>query len=280
MYMNEEVSEMRSDVNRCGIYLVIPLFCIAGAIYYFGPQKPCVRPITYYVRTVNPDFGITAAKAEKIAVEAASIWNSAAQKELFILQPGGKLPIDFVYDERQKLSTEATKLENTLGSTENKITDLKLQYQAKERKYEENLARYNSNLEIYNQNRTKEGYDKLIQEQASLTKDAAEIKSLISEHNLLVEEVNNNIKKYNSNPLIGREFEAGLYTEDSSGRRIDIYEYKNDTELLRLMTHELGHALTIDHNDNPESIMYSLNTGKSIELSTEDLTALREVCGL
>lgn len=278
--MNEEVSEMRSDVNKYGIYLAIPLFCIAGAIYYFGPQKPCVRPITYYVRTVNSDFGITTLKAEKIATEAASIWNTAAGRELFIFDQGGKLPIDFVYDERQKLSTEATKLESTLGSTENKITDLKLEYQAKEREYEKRLAAYNSNLEIYNQNRTKEGYDRLIQEQALLTEDAARIKSLISEHNQLVEEVNKNIEKYNSNPLIGREFEAGLYTEDSSGKRIDIYEYKNDTELLRLITHELGHALTIDHNDNPESIMYSLNTGKSIELSAEDFAALKEVCRL
>lgn len=278
--MDEELKEARSDVNKYGIYIAIPLLCIAGAILYFGPQKPCVRPITYYVRTISPGFSITQTKAVEVAQRAADTWNRAAGKDVFVFKEDGVLPIDFVYDNRQKLSLEASRLEETLGVTENKITNLKLAYQAREREYEEMLALYNYNLEKYNKNKTKQAYENLLQEHARLTSYAAKTDLLIQEHNSLVKEVDTDIAKYNSNPLIGTEFEAGLYSENQDGRRIDIYEYKNDTELLRLMMHELGHALTIGHTENPESIMYELNTGNSTELANEDISALRTACNL
>lgn len=59
---------------------------------------------------------------------------------------------------------------------------------------------------------------------------------------------------------------------------INIYEFGSVTELRRVLAHEFGHALSMPHTDNKESIMYYMNEGKKLELSNEDIKALDIIC--
>jgi len=89
----------------------------------------------------------------------------------------------------------------------------------------------------------------------------------------------------------GKEMVAGRYIRRNGIREIEIYEYSSFSSLVAVLAHELGHALGLGHNNNPQSVMSpsseqrdedsSVSTsGTSISLSTDDISALRTQCRL
>ena len=93
--------------------------------------------------------------------------------------------------------------------------------------------------------------------------------------------LNLKVKNYNSlGDSTGREFNEGEYVRNASGTKINIYQFKDEGQLIRVLAHELGHAIGLDHIDNPKAIMYYLNEGVNEKLTPDDLTALRNRCGV
>ena len=107
---------------------------------------------------------------------------------------------------------------------------------------------------------------------------ADEISALIVKYNLLVDRVNANIGTINQ--TANKEFEEGTYISDASGARIDIYEFSDEAKLIRVLAHELGHALGLDHNSNLDSIMYAMNQSSNMILTADDVQALKMKCNL
>lgn len=78
----------------------------------------------------------------------------------------------------------------------------------------------------------------------ALNNQADMINSVARAINQLISELNLNVKKYNTTSgTNGEEFDEGEYVRDGAGERINIYQFANDTKLIRVLTHELGHAL-------------------------------------
>jgi predicted Zn-dependent protease len=231
--------------------------------------------------------------------EASGIWEKAIGKNLFEYDADGELTINLIYDDRQKV----VELRNDIGDGNRVAQSVKEEYQSKldllkieEEKYKVILAEYNLKISKYNADveywNTKGGapkneYSQLparkraldIEKQQldvirlNLTKMSSDIKVYVDKYNLLVDNINNKVEVVNSN---AGEIEEGLYT--SKTNTIDIYQYESQTKLIRVLAHELGHSLGIDHNDNRESIMYKINDGNKKTLSVEDMTDLKRVC--
>jgi len=45
-----------------------------------------------------------------------------------------------------------------------------------------------------------------------------------------------------------------------------------------LLAHELGHALRLNHSNDPNAVMYRLNQSDAAELTTDDIVALKARC--
>lgn len=270
----------------------------------------CQKPITYSLATFDTEFGISKEDFLGAIEEAESIWENALGKELFTYKPSdGILKINLIYDYRQIATEELSNLDTTIVSTKTSYNNLKSQYLNLKSQYTKMLATYNSKLANFNE-KSKEyqknvnywnsiggaprnEYEALQKEKLALQSEFEQLKSKETEINTLSAQINKlvinlnriandlnlNVAKYNTiGSARGESFKEGVYTSNGFDQQIDIYEFNNHDKLVRVLTHELGHALGLEHTDDKTAIMYSQNVGDTATLSKTDIEMLQKKC--
>ncbi len=252
--------------------LILTVAILGGGGFYVYNKLPCVQPIHYEIGTFDKRFGLGQEEFKKIVNDSVNIWEKSLGKDLFEYDPKGELVVNLIYDERQETALKNEQIISQINATSESADAVRAEFLALEVSYKQNLAEYNDLLA------ERKNFRAIEAKRQQVNALAEEINALIKKYNYLVSTVNANVSTVNK--TAGQEFEEGEYIYDRSGKRINIYEFKTRTELVRVLAHEFGHALGLDHNDNPKSIMYYLNQSSNEVLTKEDLSSLKAICRL
>lgn len=272
------------------------------AVPYFTP--PCTTPIQYSIGSIDPQYGISKSSFTAAVKKAAAVWNATLPKPIFVFAETGGVSINLVYTKEQQATTLGKVIsaeQSTYDDAKSKLDALKAQYDAMKLSYDpqanaftQRVQAYQSEVaswnakggappEIYTQlqaeQRALKGEEQSLNERvASINSLSTQINNAVALLNAAAKQINVSVNTYNK--TAGTDFEQGQYKQGAQGASITINEYKNNSDLTRVLTHEFGHALGLGHVENPASIMYSYNIGSGLTLSAEDIAELKSVCKL
>lgn len=254
---------------------------------------------TYSIGFIDPRFNISKDKLLKLVCEAEEILEKPFDKSFFKYNEHSLFKINLIYDERQKIYEEGKQLSSTLQKQNKSYNELITDYETLkdrvkiyQRQYEEKystlknkMSSYEKRIDYWNSKGGAPDYEysnlqrerELLNNEANnIDKERIVLNNMIGEQNDLLALVNEyaskynfEVESYNGKYVKKREFEKGSY----KGYEINIYQYRNYSDLRFAIAHELGHAIGLDHAKDPKSLMYPFLEKQNIidfQLTNED----------
>lgn len=278
------------------------------AIQAVHQVAPCRTPVTYAIGSIDPRFGISTTTLERSLSAAEATWETAAGKPLFEAVPAdGLVTVRLVYDARQATAQKLRELGLSVQDNAETYERVKTRYDAeygayaqKKQAFEATYAAYSARAAAYEAEVSQwnarggapeEAYQRLQAEKVRLDRDAAQIRqleraandaadsvnALAQELNRLADVLNLAVDHYNTVGGKG-EFEEAVFVSSPGREEIIVYEYDSIARLTRVLAHEFGHSLGLEHVDDERAIMYRLNQSANETLTDADMQELARVC--
>lgn len=272
--------------------------------------SPCQEPLTYRLGDIDSRFDISQKELADIMEEVEQLWESAVNKDLINLSQNGQVALNLIYSEEQQRTDAEQQFSDRITAKEHRVTTVEREYRRLSDRYKkaekdvhQRLNEYNSKIETYNQlakewegkeatsniiDRFKTLEREISRLEASLKRKKQHLSSLrertnakTEQLNQLIKEHNNLIAEYNNRFSEPRKFDQGRFVKQGNKQAINIYQFGNRAQLKTVLAHEVGHALGLDHVENPKSIMHNMMAEQNmanLQLTDEDISALRRHC--
>jgi hypothetical protein len=298
-----------SGISRLSvIFLLIAVASLV--VFFFRTPRPCKDMLTYRIGTVDERFGLSRQEFTESVHKAASLWGKPFSRELFSEDPKGMIEVNLIYDYRQEASDTLKhlnyKIDNTRSSYEdlkNKFENLKSEYEQKKADIAGDFNTYNTRVSVLNAEieaeRQRGGvsqdvYKRVMMEKEELNAIRDNLQTRQEEMKKMADTLNNmavvineiatktnldSVQYQDVGKTLGDEFCEGNYVIKDGKKTITIFQFDNGYRLVRVLAHEFGHALGLNHNDNSDAVMYRLIQSDSLELAPADITALKTRCG-
>lgn len=245
--------------------------------------------LRYRIVDVDPRFKLTTEQVKQLSVQATQIWKDGTGQDYFVYDPNAQLAIHFIYDERQIESEQRrehlSQLETgqrqwldkkqRLDQTEQEILNNKQFLDLKQQQLNQQIQQYNQEQltaqqrpasivdRDYFQRRQQALQDNIQQVQQEITQYNQKISDLnqqVDELNQLNQQLDQSVHQYKQR-FQPHLFHKGLF----NGREILIYEFESEDDLRLTLAHELGHALGLQHANDPTALMYPLMKDQNAE---------------
>lgn len=290
------------------ICLFIPLFKgsnISQDTVLHKMKQPFDQRLHFKIGTVDPRFNLSHQQLIQLSEEAIQIWQNGSGKSLLVYDPNAKLSINLVFDQRQMehqaLKQNQQDLDTIQSNNQQSSQELDQRFQYLQNRHDELEKRRDQITQAFenlnqqrqswvrienqdgpNRQRIEQEYQQLKLQADQLDQDIHDLKIQNAEYNQNVQQHNQNIDLYNVNVthfnqrFAAREFHKGIF----NGKHIEIYQFDTVDDLRLTIAHELGHALGLAHNTDPEALMYPVlgaQNYQNFRLKSADLAMLKDL---
>lgn len=284
-------------------------------------HTPCGIPIHVALGDVDPRFGFDRSAVSEALAEAERLWQAPGDAQLFLRSDHPRaMTVHLNFDERQHGALQRRSLrgvidrdlsqlrshESALAHRGARIEAARLRHERDSRDFARSMQSHQAQVAALNRDpaRLRDPAQRQALERegaalrvahAELERSLAELNRDIAAYNAGVDDQQQQADKYRGRIAQFNTFSSeqpvvsGRYShERDQGRRIAVFRAEDQDELVRILAHELGHALGLDHVAQPEAVMNSLlheDAGvdrrhvRSTALGDADRAALMALCG-
>ena len=245
-------------------------------------SHPFDTRLHYRIAEVDPRFKLSIEQVKSISQQATQIWKDGTGQDYFVYDPNAQLAIHLIYDERQQESEQRREHLSQLQSNQQywlekkqKLDQIEQQIVRNKQVLDLKQQQLNQQIQLHNQeqhnpqqNRSSiANLEYFQQRQQALAQNVQLLQQEINQYNQTIVALNQQIDELNAldqqlNASVNQYkqrfkphlFHKGLF----NGKQILIYEFESEDDLRLTLAHELGHALGIQHTDDPQALMHPI----------------------